>query len=201
MKDKNHTYTIGKLARKFELSRTALLYYDEINLLKPSSRTTAGYRLYDQKCVKRLENILLLRRAGVSLEEIKSIIDVMDQVDVVGVLMKQLDEINHQVEALQQKQTLIVRIIEQVKGQTKVNGLEPNSIQRLLSFITGTTTRNKEEWHLFFERQNPKLHHQFLALLGMNEDEIHAFRRECQEMLTEEPDTKQLQIPHRLYPD
>ena len=199
MEEKNHSFTIGKLARKFELSRTALLYYDEIGLLSPTSRTAAGYRLYDQTCVLRLENILLLRRAGVPLEEIKVIVDAMDRMDVVGVLMKQIAEINQQVEALQEKQAIILRIIEKVKGQTEVKELEPNSIQRLLKFITGTNIKTKEEWHLVFERQNPKLHQQFLALLGMNQEEIRSFRQECQEMVAEESNYKELKIPQRLY--
>ena len=38
--------TIGKLARKFDLSRSTLLYYDRIGLLKPSGRTRANYRVY-----------------------------------------------------------------------------------------------------------------------------------------------------------
>ena len=199
MEEKNHSFTIGKLARKFELSRTALLYYDEIGLLSPTSRTAAGYRLYDQTCVLRLENILLLRRAGVPLEEIKVIVDAMDRMDVVGVLMKQIAEINQQVEALQEKQAIILRIIEKVKGQTEVKELEPNSIQRLLKFITGTNIKTKEEWHLVFERQNPRLHQQFLALLGMNQEEIRSFRQECQEMVAEESNYKKLEIPQRLY--
>lgn len=200
MEEKNRLYTIGKLALKFNLSRTALLYYDKIDLLKPISRTSSGYRLYDHTCVTRLENILLLRRAGVALEEIKTIIDAMDQVDVIGTLMKQIDEINQQVEALQEKQAMVLRIIEQVKGETEVKELEPNSIKRLLNFITNTPVKTKEDWHLAFERQNPKLHHQFLALLGLNETEIDTFRQQCQKIRNEGSNRQELEIPRRCYP-
>ena len=50
-------YTIGKLAKKFDLSRSTLLYYDSIGLLKPSSRTESEYRQYSEDDAARLEQI------------------------------------------------------------------------------------------------------------------------------------------------
>src|SRR6185369_4451961 len=40
------TYSISKLARTCDLSRSTLLYYDRLGLLKPSGRTASGYRYY-----------------------------------------------------------------------------------------------------------------------------------------------------------
>ncbi len=40
--------TIGRLARRFGLSRSTLLYYDSIGLLSPSTRSAKDYRLYLQ---------------------------------------------------------------------------------------------------------------------------------------------------------
>ena len=39
--------TVGRLARRFGLARSTLLYYDRIGVLRPSARSAAGYRLYD----------------------------------------------------------------------------------------------------------------------------------------------------------
>ncbi|HPW52681.1 MAG TPA: MerR family DNA-binding transcriptional regulator, partial [Spirochaetota bacterium] len=39
-------YTIGKLAKKYGISRSAILYYDSEGLLKPDQRLSNGYRLY-----------------------------------------------------------------------------------------------------------------------------------------------------------
>ncbi len=41
-------YTISKIARACSLSRSTLLYYDRISLLRPSGRTASGYRYYTE---------------------------------------------------------------------------------------------------------------------------------------------------------
>ena len=62
------TFTVGALGRRFGLSRSALLYYDQIGLLVPSARSSAGYRLYTEEDAQRLERICLFRNAGLALE-------------------------------------------------------------------------------------------------------------------------------------
>ena len=68
-------YTIGRLARRYQLSRSTLLYYDRIGLLKPGARTETGYRIYDEYDAKRLEKICTYRRAGLALADIKTSLD------------------------------------------------------------------------------------------------------------------------------
>ena len=53
--------TIGKLSKVFGFSRSTLLYYDKIGLIRPSARSKSGYRLYNDKDVSRLEQIIILR--------------------------------------------------------------------------------------------------------------------------------------------
>ena len=59
--------TIGRLARRFSLSRSTLLYYDSIGLLRPSGRSPANYRLYTERDRRRLELICRYREAGVPM--------------------------------------------------------------------------------------------------------------------------------------
>ena len=68
-------YTIGKLARKFHISRSTLLYYDLIGLLTPSKRDSNKYRIYSDKDYERLEKIMLYREAGISLDKIRNILE------------------------------------------------------------------------------------------------------------------------------
>lgn len=67
-------YTIKALADLAGITRRSLRYYDEIGLLKPSSVNQAGYRLYDEKAVDLLQQIMFYKRIQVSLNDIKSII-------------------------------------------------------------------------------------------------------------------------------
>ena len=57
------------------VSIRALRYYDEIGLLKPTELTDAGYRLYDNKALERLQEIMFFKELEIPLEDIKKIMD------------------------------------------------------------------------------------------------------------------------------
>ena len=62
-------WKVGELAKRTGVSVRALHHYDEIGLLSPSHRSEAGYRLYTEIDVARLQQIRSLRALGFSLEE------------------------------------------------------------------------------------------------------------------------------------
>ncbi|HTP10765.1 MAG TPA: MerR family transcriptional regulator, partial [Anaerolineae bacterium] len=72
---KRHTYTVQQLARLAGVSVRTLHHYDHIGLLKPSARTAAGYRLYDETDLLRLQQILFFRELDFPLAEIEAILD------------------------------------------------------------------------------------------------------------------------------
>lgn len=68
-------FTVGELSRLTGVTVRALHHYDEIGLVRPSQRTAAGYRLYDDADVLRLHQVLLFRELGLPLDEIADAID------------------------------------------------------------------------------------------------------------------------------
>lgn len=57
------------------ISVRTLHYYDEIGLLKPTDKSDAGYRLYDDKALERLQQILFFREFDIPLKEIKEVME------------------------------------------------------------------------------------------------------------------------------
>lgn len=70
--------TVKEVSKLTGVSVRALHYYDEIGLLKPAKVTDAGYRMYNNADISRLQNILLFRELHFSLKEIKAILDSPD---------------------------------------------------------------------------------------------------------------------------
>jgi MerR family transcriptional regulator, thiopeptide resistance regulator len=70
-----HTYQVRDVARLSGVSVRALHHYDEIGLLRPSGRSGAGYRLYSDADLLRLQQILVGRELGLSLVEIRRSLD------------------------------------------------------------------------------------------------------------------------------
>ena len=67
--------TVNEVSKLTGLSIRTLQYYDNIGLLKPASQTESGYRLYGDKELEVLQQIMLFRELEFPLKEIKVIID------------------------------------------------------------------------------------------------------------------------------
>lgn len=70
--------TVKEVSRISGVSVRTLHHYDAIGLLKPTRVTEAGYRLYDEKALERLQIILLFREFEFPLKEIRGILDSPD---------------------------------------------------------------------------------------------------------------------------
>lgn len=68
-------YTIKQIAEISGVTTRTLRFYDEQTLLKPAFLSDAGYRMYTEKEVDRLQQILLYRSMGLPLKTIKELID------------------------------------------------------------------------------------------------------------------------------
>ena len=67
--------TVKEVSNLTGISVRTLHYYDEIGLLKPTDKSDAGYRLYDDKALETLQQILFFREFDISLKEIKTVIE------------------------------------------------------------------------------------------------------------------------------
>ena len=68
-------HTVHQVSQITGVSVRTLHHYDELGLLRPTQVTEAGYRLYDDAALQRLQSILLYRELGFPLKEIKTILD------------------------------------------------------------------------------------------------------------------------------
>ena len=67
--------TVKDVSEITGISIRTLRYYDEIGLLKPTELTEAGYRLYDNKALEKLQEIMFFKELEIPLEDIKKIMD------------------------------------------------------------------------------------------------------------------------------
>jgi MerR family transcriptional regulator, thiopeptide resistance regulator len=67
-------YTVGEVARLSHVSVRTLHHYDNVGLLPPSGRSAAGYRLYSEADLRRLQQILFYRQLDFGLDEIAEIL-------------------------------------------------------------------------------------------------------------------------------
>jgi MerR family transcriptional regulator, thiopeptide resistance regulator len=99
------TWTVGQVADVFGVTVRTLHHYDEIGLLVPSERSAAGYRLYTEADLRRLQQIVVYRRLELPLEQIAVLLDGDDDPGVHlrrqrDAVMQRLDELTEIVDAI-----------------------------------------------------------------------------------------------------
>lgn len=97
---------IGLVAKESSIPIKTIRYYEELGLLKTSGKTEGGYRLFDKNVFSRLKFIKRAQKLGLSLKEIKELLDVHDlgilPCDLTKVkLREKIVEIDEQIENLQ----------------------------------------------------------------------------------------------------
>lgn len=171
--------TIGELSRRFSISRSTLLYYDSIGLLRPSGRSDANYRLYSEADVLRMEKIALYREAGLPLETIARIVE-QEGHEVYTALEKNLFTLNKKIQQLRAQQQVIIRLLESGEANRQARVLNKAQWVSLLR-ATGLSEADMCNWHAEFEKMSPEAHQDFLESLGISAGEIAEIRRQSQQ--------------------
>lgn len=109
-------YTISKLAKLANVSARTLRYYDEIDLLKPTRINSSGYRIYGQKEVDRLQQILFFKELDVELETIISIMNNPD-FDKTKALQSHLSKLKQKRSRLEQLIETVANTIAHERGE------------------------------------------------------------------------------------
>lgn len=133
---------IGEFAKRSGVTVKTLLHYDKIGLLQPSLKTQAGYRIYCDEDFIKLQQIITLKFIGLSLEEIKQLINKKNQ-NIENI-------ISVQTRALEEKKKHIETVITALnKAEKQIQNNSFLEVQQLIDIIkiTNMETRAKQRFN------------------------------------------------------
>lgn len=168
-------YTVGRLARRHGLSRSTLLYYDRIDLLRPSGHAKGEYRQYSAEDDARLARICEYRQAGIALKEIRRMLDDPAGTTIEQALEERLAQLNDEMGALREQQALIAGLLGRSDLLAEHAAMDKQTWVSLLR-AAGYSEDDMRRWHVRFERSAPDQHEQFLRRLNIPDEEITAIR-------------------------
>ena len=114
--------TVGEVAKKMGVTVRTLQYYDKEGLLIPSGESEGGRRLYTNKDLITLHQIISLKSLGFSLHDIKQrLVCLETPADVANALTEQADDIRKKIEQLQASLTAIEQLKTEVLQMQTVN--------------------------------------------------------------------------------
>jgi len=167
-------FTIGQVAKRYALSRSTLIYYDNIGVLAPSGRSESNYRLYSESDLKKMDRIVLFRSAGLSLDSIALLLEKKGD-ELNSALEQRLSSINSEIQGLRKQQKVILNILE---NESAVKGSRVLTKETWVSLLrsAGLDDEGMRNWHIEFEKTSPEAHQDFLESIGIETDEIKLIR-------------------------
>lgn len=108
------TWTIGELAREFDVTLRTLRFYEDKGLVNP--RREGSARVYGRRDRARLKLVLMGKRVGLSLSEIREMLDLYDLRDgQVGQMRAAVDRFNAQIAILERQRRDIEQALDDLK--------------------------------------------------------------------------------------
>lgn len=112
----NKLIKIRDISTKYDISARTLRYYEDMGLLNSIRSDDYAYRMYDDAAVKRLEQILILRKLNISIKDIQRIFNTSGSEVVLEVLEKKVDNIDNEVSLLHELKEIVLEFIHQIEN-------------------------------------------------------------------------------------
>lgn len=133
--------TIGELAKKMDVTVRTIQHYDQEGLLSPSAISEGGRRLYTDKDIIKLHQILSLKHLGFSLKDIKNKILPLDTPDEI------INVLDEQANAVQEKIEKLTESLRELKAlQQEVVQMQSVDFKKYADIIVNLQMNNKYYW-------------------------------------------------------
>lgn len=158
--------TVGVLAQKANVTVRTLQYYDKMGLLKPSSISEGGRRLYTTKDMMILHQIITFKNLGLSLDEIKNqLMPINSNEDMKNVLLKQAELMKEQI----LKTSKVIESIEMIIADVDFNNsIDWSKYSNMMQLIH----ENNESYWVLNYLENDVLERIALAHEHFSEEEL-----------------------------
>jgi len=112
--------TIRQVLLDYGISRRTLSYYEEIGLIKSSRKDDYAYRVYEEPEIKRLQQIILLRKLQIPMKQIRDILKNQDAVAVIEIFKQNINELDEQITALSTVKSILARFVDELQEKADV---------------------------------------------------------------------------------
>jgi DNA-binding transcriptional MerR regulator len=119
---------IQEVSSKYDITARTLRYYEDMGLINSARNNDYAYRMYDETAIKRLEQILILRKLNISVKDIQRIFSDSGSEVVLEVLGKKVQNIDDEVALLHELKEIVLDFIHEIE---RVNFNDASDIKLL----------------------------------------------------------------------
>jgi DNA-binding transcriptional MerR regulator/DNA gyrase inhibitor GyrI len=144
--------TISEVTKTFNVSTRMLRYYDEIGLLPSARKEDYAYRVYDESAVRRLQQIITLRKLRIPLKQIALIFNDAEHMKIIEVFQENINELDDEITALQTIRDIMRMFVERLNATAhthiKLDMLDDADIVSVIQTLSLSKTNFKEEFSM-----------------------------------------------------
>jgi len=136
---------ISEVSLKYDISTRALRYYEDKGLIESIRTEDYAYRLYDDIAIKRIEQILVLRKLNISIKDIKKIFSANSMDVILEVLGNKVDVIDDEVTLLHELKEIVITIIKQLEKSDVESNMDLIELYEKANEIDTKLTSEKQD--------------------------------------------------------
>lgn len=143
------TITISQLSKAFDISTRMLRYYEKMGLLVSHRKEDYAYRMYDEMAVRRLQQIIVLRKLHIPLKQIALIFEDKEQVDTLNIFQENISEIEDEINALSTIRDILNIFVSKLnislQNNIRLDLLEDSELIKVVDTLCLSKSNLKEE--------------------------------------------------------
>lgn len=144
--------TITEVSRSFNVSTRMLRYYEKIGLIESARKEDYAYRIYDETAVRRLQQIIILRKLHIPLKDIAIILNDTEQTNTLHILQEKVNELNGDIEALKIIRDIITvfikRLDKSIQDKIHIDMLDDIELIEITDALVIPKSNLKEEHNM-----------------------------------------------------
>ena len=113
--------TIRQVSLDYGISRQMLFYYEEIGLIKSSRKDDYAYRVYDEDAIKRLQQIIILRKLQIPMKQIKDVLNNQNASAVIDIFRQNISKLDEQITALSVVKSILTRLVDGLQEKADIH--------------------------------------------------------------------------------
>jgi len=140
--------TIQQVSKAYDISSRMLRYYEQTGLIESFRNEDNAYRLYDESTLKRIQQIIILRKLRLPVKHIKAIFENQDATAAIEAFQKNISELDEEITALSTIKSILKHLVNELKDKANIiiqlDALTDSSILPMIDSLSFTDNKIKE---------------------------------------------------------
>lgn len=141
--------SISQVSKQFNVSTRMLRYYEKAGLFTSMSIPNYSYRVYNSEAVRRLQQILVLRKLRIPLKQIAIMLDDDNQLQTLDMILNNLAELDEEITALNTIRDILKLIVSRlevsIRSKVRLDLLNDTKLMEIICVLNPSKTNLKEE--------------------------------------------------------